>query len=177
MNFLETKMTRLVLLMASVALVVFTGATSNAFAQSKATDTFSSFTKLAMGGTWTATVGDAKLEHSYSWAAGEKFAQLKTKGGISPSVAIFGVDLEADSCNWWFFSDDGGHSKLLLTQESDGVWILQGQGMGVDGKTKYKSRVTRIDDDTINEDIVELVGNGVKQPNTTITWKRQRRDK
>ena len=135
---------------------------------------FDSYGSSAVGGTWTTTIGDDKFEHSYEWVRGKKFAQLDGKGGVLPFVAMFGVDPESEECTWWFFNEDGSLGKNVMTLEKNGIWMLQGSTKGGKGDTRYKGRITRVDDNTIEEETIEFIANGEKQPSGKFIWKRQR---
>lgn len=147
---------------------------SSAFGQTPSEEVFRSYADFQVGGTWKATVGAHKLEHSYRWAVGRKFAQLDAKGGVLPLVAMFGVDPASGKCTWWFYYNDGSMGKGVMTQERDGVYILEGKSNGMNGENSFKVRMSRVDDNTMKEEIISFIVNGVKQPNTSFTWNRQK---
>ena len=167
---MKPKVVSLAIAMATVVAFV-----SNSFAQqTDGRDVFDSYASFAVGGSWTTTVGDNKLEATYTWVRGKKFAQLDEKGGVLPFVAMFGVDPDTKKCTWWFYSEDGSLGTSVMTRESDGVWMLQGSGKGGRGETRYKGRISRVDDNTVEHEVIEYIANGEEQPTGKFTWKRQR---
>lgn len=167
-------MTHKVLTLA-IAMTAVVALATNSFAQqTDGRDVFDSYARFAVGGKWTTTIGDDNFEHTYTWIRGKKFAQLDGKGGVLPFVAMFGVDPDTKKCTWWYYNEDGSHGKSVLTRESEGVWMLQGSTKGGKGETRYKGRISRIDDNTVEEEYIEFIVNGEKQPSGKFTWKRQR---
>lgn len=158
----------------TTALIAVVFSTSSFAQQPDGRAVFDSYAEFAVGGTWTTTIGDDKFEHTYEWVRGKKFAQLDGKGGALPFVAMFGVDPETEKCSWWFFNEDGSLGKNVMTQEKEGVWFLQGSTKGGKGETRYKGRITRVDDNTIEEESIEFIANGEKQPSGKFIWKRRR---
>jgi hypothetical protein len=126
-----------------------------------------------VGGVWTRT-DDEQYKHSYKWAIEGKFVQRTVKGGPLPYVTMIGVDPKAQQCVWWFFNQDGSVGKSICKLEKDGVWSFDGTTEGSKGKTSYKGRAIRVDENTIKEEAVEWIVNGEKQETGTFTWKRSR---
>ena len=87
---------------------------------------------------------------------------------------MIGVDLETKECTWWFYNEDGSTGKNTFTQESDGVWLLQGSGKGTKGETRYRGKLTRVEENTIREEVIEFIANGEKQPNRNVRLERKR---
>ena len=137
--------------------------------------TFQSLSKLLVGGTWTRADSQEK-QHTYKWMIEGKFMQRTAKGGAAPDVGVIGVDLKTQQCTWWFFHESGGTSVSTCTQEQDGVWLFDGAGQDPKGDVRYKGRVTRVDEDTLSEEVLEYFVNGKKQitDTTEFTWKRIR---
>ncbi len=61
-----------------------------------------------------------------------------------------------------------------MTQEREGVWILEGHGTGKEGDIRYKGKLSRVDENTIEESVVEFVVYGKEQKLGTFVWKRKR---
>jgi hypothetical protein len=159
----------------AIAMATAVAFVSNSFAQqTDGRDVFDSYASFAVGGSWTTTVGDDKLEATYTWVRGKKFAQLDAKGGVLPFVAMFGVDPDTKKCTWWFYNEDGSLGRNVMTRESDGVWMLQGSTKGGKGETRHKGRISRVDDNTVEHEVIESIVNGEEQSTGKFTWKRQR---
>lgn len=142
-------------------------------AEPTGTEVFNSLAKLLLGGTWTTTFAKngEQVAHTYS-TVGNKFLRNDMKGGPMPGMAVVGVDPSTKLCSWWGYLSDGNIVKMTVTQEKDGVWLLQSND---NSSTRYKGRVTRVDDDTIKEEALELLVSGEKQPVGFFTWKRHNR--
>ncbi len=135
---------------------------------------FRTFANHAIGGTWTATIEGQQLEHTYRWLDGGRFMQLSGKGGLAPYSGIVGVDPRTGNCAWWNFNENGAVSANVMTLEADGVWLLEGRGAGPKGDIRYRGKLTRVDADTVNEEVLEFVYNSEKQKPGTNVWKRRR---
>ena len=163
------------LLSLAIAMATVFAFVSNSFAQqADGRDVFDSYASFAVGGSWTTTIGDNKSELTFTWVLGKKFAQLDRKGGVLPFVGMLGVDPDTQKCTWWFYNEDGSLGRNVMTAESDGVWMLQGSITGGQGETRYKGRISRVDDNTVEEEVIEFIANGEEQPTGKFTWKRQR---
>ena len=133
---------------------------------------FQSLAKLLVGGTWTRGA-DSGFRHKYTWAIDGQFVHRVAEGGPLSDVGIIGVDPETNLCTWWTFNEDGSVGKLKCTLESQGVWILEEHGKGSKGEHHYKGRASRVDGDTIKEEVLEWVINGNPQEKGTFEWKRK----
>jgi hypothetical protein len=134
---------------------------------------FKAYAENAVGGVWTTTVDGKRLEHAYHWDASNRFLQLVAKGDISFVVTI-GVDPETKQCTWWIFNGNGGVAKDVLTQEGEGVFLLEGSGVGPKGENYYRGKLTKVDSDTIEEEVSAFVFDGEKQKVGSFLWKRKR---
>ena len=140
--------------------------------QSQGEKAFKAYTDFAVGGTWVTTVDGGKIEACYTRIPDSPFVQLTQKGGPLPFVGMIGVDPQTKVCMWWFFNNDGGIGKDVLTQESDTVFLLEGTGLGPKGKVHYKGRITQVDKNTVKEEVLQfLIGDEDMGPQTAI-WKR-----
>jgi hypothetical protein len=86
---------------------------------------------------------------------------------------MIGVHPETKKCTWWFFNEDGGIGTGVLTQEADGVWLLENKGIGPKGEIRYKGKLTRVDANTVKEEVTEFVVYGEKQKMGTLIWARK----
>ncbi len=138
---------------------------------------FKAYTDLAVGGVWTTTIDGAQISNSYQRAVNNQFVRLTTKGSVDAFVsfeAMIGIDPETKKCSWWVFNEHGGVGKVVMTQEAVGVWMLEGKAIGPKGKVQIRTRLKRVDADTIEEQQIEVVVDGEKQPTRTNTWTRKR---
>ena len=141
---------------------------------SDAEKVFKSYMDLAVGGVWTTTIDGEQLEHTYRWVRGKKFVQLKGRGGILPYIAMIGIDPKTKKCTWWIYNEDGSMGIDSMTQEKEGVWLLEGPGTGQKGNIRYKGRISRLDKDTIEEEVIEFVAYGQVVGPSKHIWKRKR---
>lgn len=147
-------------------------AVSMVVGQAEGEKVFTAYTDFAIGGTWKTMVDGTPVESTYTRIEGSKFVQITNKGGPLPFVGMIGIDPETKKCTFWFFNNDGGIGKDILTQESDDVWLLQGKGNGPEGKVRYKGRIIRVDEDTVKEEVIHFsIGDESIEPQT-FTWKR-----
>ena len=144
-----------------------------ALGQADGEDAFKSYSEAVVGGTWTTTGENGKIQNSYRWIANERFLELTAKGGLMPLVAVIGVDPETKKCTWWIYNEDGSVGKDVLTQEADRVWLLEGTADGPKGATRFKGRVTQLDANTIKLESIEFVLNGENQKLETLIWTRK----
>ncbi|MCS7469976.1 hypothetical protein NZK35_25275 [Stieleria sp. ICT_E10.1] len=132
---------------------------------------FQSLAELVIGGVWVRT-DDDQYEHSYRWGIDEKFICRTAKGGPLPDVATIGIDPESKQLTWWFFNQDGSLGKSISKLEKEGVWSFEQSSEGNTGDNSYKGLVTRVDQNTIKEEVLEWIVNGEKQEIGTLIWKR-----
>jgi hypothetical protein len=141
-------------------------------AQSEGQEAFKSYVEAIGHGVWTTTVDGATVTASYRQLKNNPFIQLTVEGNRLPYFCVIGVEPQTKKCTWWFFNNDGSTGKDLLTQEADGVWLLEGTGTGPKGEIRYKGRLKRVDANTSVEEVIELVIYGERQEPRTNTWKR-----
>ena len=158
--------------MTSLCALVVTA--SAVVAQADAEAAFKSYSDHAVGGTWVTTIDGETLEHSYRRTINDKFVELTLKGGFNAGIALIGVDPKTNKCVWWGFGNDGAVGLWVMSQESEGVWLLHGTALGPKGENRYKGRITAIDKDTSKEELLELVVEGEKQELQTNIWRRRR---
>lgn len=137
-------------------------------------DALKSYTDFAIGGVWTTTVDNETVEHTYRKIADGRFVQLTAKGGSNSFVGIVGVDPDTTMCTWWTFGHNGSVIKFTMVRESDATWLCEGGGSSPDGTVQWKFRIRRIDDNTLQEEGIEVEVNGQKQEPRTFTWTRKR---
>lgn len=140
--------------------------------QSQGEKAFRAYTDFAVGGTWVATVEGVKIELCYTRIADSPFVQATCKGNPLPFVCMIGIDPETKACTFWFFNNDGGIGKDVLTQESDKVFLLEGPGVGPKGKVHYKGRITQVDKNTVKEEVLQFVIGDEDLGQRTVIWKR-----
>ena len=130
---------------------------------------FNTLKKLLPGGTWSTTSTDGEqLEHTYSSAGGGKFLRNEMKGGPLAGTALVGVDRESGRCVWRTYREDGTIVSMTLTEAKPNVWRLE----SVPGSPiQYKGEITLVDDNTVREEVVELLIDGEKQAGVS-TWTR-----
>ncbi len=158
------------------AAVVFVACSlgSPVVAQEATTDgqaAFESLADLVVGGVWVRT-DDDEYQHAYRWGIEGKFICRTAKGGPLPDVATIGVDPESKQLTWWFFNQDGSLGKNLCKLEKEGVWYFETPTEGAIGNNSYKGLATRVDENTIKEEVLEWIVNGEKQKSGTLIWKR-----
>ena len=146
--------------------------TCMAVGQSQGEKAFRAYTDFAVGGTWVATVEGVKIELCYTRIADSPFVQATCKGNPLPFVCMIGIDPETKACTFWFFNNDGGIGKDVLTQESDKVFLLEGSGVGPKGKVHYKGRITQVDKNTVKEEVLQFVIGDEDLGQRTVIWKR-----
>jgi hypothetical protein len=100
---------------------------------------------------------------------------MDIKGGGEPSaVCIIGVDPQTGMCMWWAYTEAGDVGKYVMTRESEGVFLLQGEGQGPSGKVSQKIRSEMRGPDSLELELVEKVLDGEKQPTGKGIWTRKR---
>ena len=86
-------------------------------------------------------------------------------------MATIGVDPETGHCTWWFFNEQHGIGKCIMTREEDGSWKLS----QLSGRIHYTGLSKSVDENTIEQTVMEysVDGEPVLQPGTKSIWKRQ----
>lgn len=161
--------------MLSVAALVV--ASSMVVGQAEGEKAFKSYMDLAVGGTWITTADGQKFEDTYERILDGKFVRLTSKaaGGFPASVSVLGVDPVTNKFTQWGFDADGGVSIGTTTLAADGTWVGEWHGKGPKGNGSSKSRLTRVDADTVKYEVLEQKLEGELKPFTTVTiWKRNR---
>ena len=138
-----------------------------------AEDVFESWSSVFSGGTWTTIVDSQPHEHSYRKVLGGRFLEIETKDGSRSSKVVLGIDPRTKKCTFWQFDNQGGVTRIHLTEMGDNSWLLEGTGSGPDGKSRYKSKVTLIDRNHTQEEMIEHIVNGESQPKQTRHWTRK----
>ncbi|TWU34836.1 Calcium/calmodulin dependent protein kinase II Association [Novipirellula artificiosorum] len=85
---------------------------------------------------------------------------------------MIGVDPESKQVTWWFFNQDGSLGKNTCKLKEEGVWSFEQPSEDAIGDNSYRGLVTRMDENTIKEEVLELILNGEEQENGTFIWKR-----
>jgi hypothetical protein len=145
---------------------------------SDAQKAFDAYAKMAVGGTWVATVDDIQVEHTYDLILDGKFMMMTStsSGDLLPWVAIVGVDPFTKQLTFWNFGADGGVSISTRRLVSDGVWLGETKGASLDGSSgSDTNRLINVDADTVTYEILEqtLSVEGTPPPEMS-TWKRKR---
>ena len=147
------------------------------YAELSGEDVFKSYTSFALGGVWRTTIEDEVLEHSYQKFGQGKYVQVTGERSSPPFAGILGVNPETKKCTMWLFLDDGGFGRNVLTQLSENIWLLEGAGVGPAGKSRLKYTITRVDQNTLKQDVEFAVDGGdlVKRTNvwTRVTSSRR----
>jgi hypothetical protein len=60
-----------------------------------------------------------------------------------------------------------------MSRVAEDTWTSEGQGMGPNGECAIKSKLTRIDENTLKEELEHFVINGKPMPTGTNIWKRK----
>ena len=157
--------------MVSAALLV---ATSMVVGQVEGEDAFKSWADYSVGGVWTSTMNGVKSEISYKRTLNGRFLQAELKSGDTPVTFLVGVDPVTKKCTRWRFDGDGFVVKWVMSRASENDWTSQGKGMGPKGECALKEKVTRIDADTVKEEIEYFMLNGTEQKAGTAIWTRKR---
>jgi hypothetical protein len=118
-----------------------------------------------------------KFEDTYDWIFDGQFLRLTSKpaGDFAGTVSIMGVDPVTGQFTTWGFHADGfvsrGSSRLL----KEGVWVGPWNAVGPKGSIKSRSRLTKVDDDTVRLKVLErtIEGDIPEYPEVT-TWRRNR---
>ncbi len=136
---------------------------------------FQAYAALAVGGTWIANVDGKQFEDTYEPILGGRFLRLTSKGvpGFPASVTIVGVDPATKICTFWGFNAKGGVSTGASTLVADGVWVGESNAVGPDSRSSWRSRLTKIDDNTVKFEVSgqTIDGDLAPFPSETI-WKR-----
>jgi hypothetical protein len=140
--------------------------------QSEGETAFKAYTDFAVGGTWVTTVDGVTIESRYTRIPDSPFVQITNTGGPLPCVGMIGLDPRTKACTWWFFNNDGGIGKDVLTQESDKVFLLEGTGSGPKGTIRYKGRITQVDKNTVKEEVLQFSIGDEDLGVLTAIWKR-----
>lgn len=136
-------------------------------------ESFEAFMKLTAGSTWTTTVDGKPVEHTFAYLRGKHSAVVDGKGGVLPFVGTLGVDPATGLFTWWLHRDDGSVATSTSTMKSEGVWSFVSESTDTKGVTRYRATVTRVDNNTIEEKVLEYIANGIKGRNGTFVWKRR----
>ena len=137
-------------------------------------DAFKSYTDFAISGVWTSTIGGVKSEARYKRTLDDKFVQLEMNhSGVAVTIMI-GIDPVTKNCSWWGFDGNGGVVKWTMSRVSENVWAMEGKGMGSKGEYALKSKITRVDGDTTENEVEFFTINGEQQKPGTVTWTRKR---
>lgn len=164
--------------MLSVAALVV--ASSMVVGQPEGEKAFKAYTELVVGGVWTNTTDGKKQEHTYEPILGGRFVQQSQTVDREPVTVlqILGVDPDTGRFTWWTFSGDGNVGSLVASQSSPGVWMLEGQGNGPNGKATFKASLTKVDANTITLQTLEVTLSGKKQEpeaSWVSTWTRTKK--
>jgi hypothetical protein len=136
--------------------------------------TFNSWMDFSIGGAWTTTVDGVKSEMSYKRTLNGKLVQANLIDEGIHVTFIVGIDPVTKKCTWWGFDENGCVVKWVMSRISENVWMSEGKGMGPKGECALKEKLTRLDADTVKEEIEYFMINGKQQKAVTATWKRKR---
>ena len=124
------------------------------------------------GGVWRTTVNDQKHEHRYETVYDGRLQIGETVDAGVRAKLVVGIDPQSGNCRFWQFGSDGCVTIFDLKEMDHDTWILTGSGNGPKGKTRYRSRITRTGPNSTQEEMLEYVLNGTKQPTTVRIWNR-----
>ena len=148
-------------------------AASMVVGQGEGEKTFKTYTDFVVGGVWTTKIDGQELKHSYQPVGAKRFVQLNAKGGSVSYFAVIGVNPKSQKCEWWLFGEDGSVGSDTMTLEADGVWLLQGSGVGPKGEVSFKSRLTRVGKDEAREEVLLFKIGDANQGTPTNVWRRK----
>lgn len=149
-------------------------AASMVVGQADGVETFNSWMDFSIGGVWTTTVDGVKSEISYKRTLNGKLVQADLIDEGIHVTFIVGIDPVTKKCTWWGFDEAGCVVKWVMTRVSEDVWMSEGKGMGPKGECALKEKLTRIDADTVKEEVEYFMINGEKMKAVTSTWRRKR---
>ena len=136
--------------------------------------TFNSWMDFSVGGKWTTTVDGVKSEISYKRTLNGKLVQADLIDEGIHVTFIVGIDPVTKECTWWGFDENGCVVKWVMSKVSENVWMSEGKGMGPKGKCALKEKLTRLDANTVKEEIEYFMIDGQEQKAVTCTWTRKR---
>ena len=142
--------------------------------QADAEAAYKSLSDFLVGGVWTTMAGDVKCEISYKPTLNGRFILGEYMHGNIPVTFLVGVDPATKKITWFGFDGDGDVVKWAMTPTSESTWTTEGKGMGPNGECAIKSKTTRVDADTIKEELEHFVINGKQMRIGTNIWKRKR---
>ena len=142
--------------------------------QAEGEEAFKSWTEYSIGGKWTTTMDGVKSEISYRQTLDGKFVHVDLNSGGIPVTFLLGIDPVTKKCTWWGFDGYGGTVKWVMSRIGEDVWMSEGKGMGPEGEYVLKEKMTRIDADTVKEEIESFIVNGKQQKTGTNIWTRKR---
>ncbi len=135
---------------------------------------YKSLSDFLVGGVWTMTKSDVKCEISYKPTLNGRFILGEYMHGDIPVTFLIGIDPVTKKITWFGFDGDGDVVKWVMTRSSDDTWSSEGNGMGPKGECALKNKLTRIDADTLEEELEHFVINGKQMKIGTNIWKRKR---
>ena len=148
-------------------------AASMVVGQADGEEVFKSWVDMSLGSTWSTTVDGATSTMSYRRTLGGKFVQANLNSDGTRVKFLVGIDPATKQCTWWGYDEDGCVVKWVMTKPSKDVWMSEGVGMGPEGKCALKEKLTRIDENTVKEEIEHFMINGKERKAVTTIWKRE----
>ena len=156
----------------AVAIALVLSMQSACLAEDNAVDAFRNWAGFFGGGVWRTKVEGSQHEHRYQKLNGGRFQSAVTIDNNRRAHLIGGVDPNSRRFRLWQFGADGSVTVIEVRQLETDSWMLNGRGAGPNGRSRYRSRVTRTGPDSTREEMLEYQVNGEAQPTSMRIWKR-----
>jgi hypothetical protein len=89
-----------------------------------------------------------------------RFVQANLNSDGTRVKFLVGIDPVTKKCTWWGYDEDGCVVKWVMSKVGEDVWLSEGVGIGPKGKCAWKEKLTRIDENTVKEEIEHFMING-----------------
>src|SRR5262249_28127120 len=117
---------------------------------------------------------DYKVEQRWEWILDKAFLQLKGKDTYGEWIDILGIDPMTGKWANWGMDEKGRVWKGASEIEKPGTFSSKIKGQGPAGVMIWNSRNTKLGDDSVRTELLEIVSDGKKEQPTTLTLTRKK---
>jgi hypothetical protein len=134
---------------------------------------FREWADYSVGGTWTGSSGEYKVEEHWQWVLGKAFVLLKGKDNYGAWLDINGIDPVTGQWTNWGMDEKGRVWNGINESRKANEWTYRIQGQGKAGPMVWNAKAVKLGDNSKRLEYEEIIVDGKKESLTPVTLTRK----